>query len=61
VHRFLVLTPEEVLRARQLHLAHNAYNDMRIEEQVQAVDCRPNDIEDMDPIYMVVATPINVN
>jgi hypothetical protein len=41
VHKFLLLTPEEVLRATQLHLTHNAYNDMRTEEQVQAVDRRP--------------------
>ena len=61
VQRFLVLTPEEVLRATQLHLAHNTYDDMRTEEQVQAVDHRPNDPEDTDPIYRVVATPVNVN
>jgi hypothetical protein len=61
VHRFIVLTPKEVLRATQLHLAHNAYDDMQTEEQVQAVDRRPNDPEDTDPIYRVVATPVNVN
>jgi hypothetical protein len=61
VYRFLVLTPEEVLRAIQLHLAHNAYDDMRSEEQVQVVDCRPNDPKDTDPIYKVVAIPMNVN
>jgi hypothetical protein len=61
VHRFIVLTPKEVLRATQLHLAHNAYDDMQTEEQVQAVDRRPNDPEDTDPIYRVVVTPVNVN
>ena len=34
---------------------------MRFEEQVQAVDQRPNDQENTDPIYRVVATLINVN
>jgi hypothetical protein len=61
VHRFLTLTPEEVLRATQLHLAHDAYDDMQTKEQVQVVDLRPNDPEDTDPIYKVVATPVNVN
>jgi hypothetical protein len=62
IHKFLVLTPEEVLQAIQLHLAHNAYDDMQTEEQVQAVDDRRrNDPEDTDPIYRVVATPVNVN
>jgi hypothetical protein len=34
VYRFLVLTPEEVLRATELHLAYNAYDDVRTKEQV---------------------------
>ena len=61
VHRFLILTPEEMLQAARLHLAHNIYDDMRSEEQVHAVDQRPNDPEDTDPIYRVVATLVNVN
>ena len=61
IHRFLVFTLEEVLQATELHLAHNAYNDMCSKEQVQAIDHMPNDPEDMDPIYRVVAIPVNVN
>jgi hypothetical protein len=34
---------------------------MRSEDQVRAVDQRPNDPKEMDPIYKVFAAPVTVN
>jgi hypothetical protein len=42
-------------------VGHNAYDEMRKEDQVMAVDRRPNDPEKTDPMYRMFVVPINVN
>jgi hypothetical protein len=61
VERFVALSEEDVPRATRLHLEHNAYNNMRSNDPIRAVDQRPNDPEETDPMYRVIAAPITVN
>jgi hypothetical protein len=61
VERFVALSEEDVLQAKRLYLEHSAYDDMRSNDPIRAVDQRPNDPEETDPMYRVVAAPVIVN
>jgi hypothetical protein len=61
VERFVALSEEDVLRATRLHSEHSAYDDMWSNDPIRAVDQRPSDPEETDPMYKVVAAPISVN
>jgi hypothetical protein len=61
VQKFLALSPEQMLQAQRLHAQHTTYDDMKTEDQVRAVDQRPNDPEETDPMYRVFVAPVTVN
>jgi hypothetical protein len=42
-------------------LEHSAYDDMWSKDPIRAIDQRPNDPEETDPMYRVVAAPVIVN
>jgi hypothetical protein len=60
VEKFSGLNPEEVRRATMLHLEHSAYDDLRSRDATTSEEQRPSEPKETDPIYRVVAAPVDL-
>jgi hypothetical protein len=61
VEKFSGLSPEEVRRATMLYLEHSAYDDLQSKDATTSEEQRPSELEEIDPIYRVVAALVVVN
>ena len=55
------MSSKEVRRATMLHLQHNVYDDLRSRDASTSLEQHPSELEEIDPIYKVVAAPVVVN